>query len=94
MKVKTKQGQWLGDVVIRETGNLQKLVETAVLNDISMTENIAPGTEILCLSPPKSDSVADHYRAKGIYPATAMERAPGTPGGIGYMAVGITFIVS
>jgi hypothetical protein len=97
MKVKIQQGQWLGDVVIRETGDIHRIVEMAVMNGIPVTENIPTGTELLCPPVASENGIADYYRAKEIYPATALEYEPGEPGesgGIGYMEIGITFIVS
>jgi hypothetical protein len=93
MKVIKRQGQWLGDVVIRETGDIHRIVEMAVMNGIPVTENIPTGAELLCPSPGMQGSrVVDYYKTKGIYPATSAEYE--TADGIGYMAVGVTFIVS
>jgi hypothetical protein len=93
MRITSKQGQWLGDVAVREAGDLLSIVEMAVSNDISVTENMIIGSELV---KPKAINrrVMNYYEINNIYPATAMEREPGTLGGIGYMAVGITFIVS
>lgn len=93
MRIISKQGQWLGDIVVRESGDISEIVEMAVNNNISVTENMVVGLELL---KPEAINrrVMNYYEINGIYPATTMEREPGTPGGIGYMAVGITFIVS
>jgi hypothetical protein len=90
MRVETKRGQWLGDVAIRETGDIQAIVEMAVMNGISVTGAIAPGTELLCPAV-RVRGVAEHYAARRIYPVTSIEY--GAPGGIGYMAVGTTFTI-
>ena len=93
MRIISKQGQWLGDITVRESGDLSSVVEMAVDNDISVTENMTIGSELV---KPEAINrrVMNYYEINNIYPATAMEREPGTPGGIGYMAVGVTFIVS
>jgi hypothetical protein len=91
MKVLKRQGQWLGDVVIRETGDIHRIVETAIINGVSITGYIPTGTEVL-LPDVQRNSVADYYTAKSIYPATSTEQEASD--GIGYMAVGSTFIVS
>jgi hypothetical protein len=80
-------------VVIRESGDIHSIVETAILNGIPVTENIRTGTDLVYPSI-LDRQIADYYKAKDIYPATSMESCPGGPGGIGYMAVGLTFIVS
>ena len=84
-KVVSIENQWLGDLAIQETGDISAVVKMAVENDISITGKIEPGT---ILKNPKvvDQGIADYYRSRNIYPATAMEREPGTPGGIGYMA--------
>ncbi|MDR1382214.1 MAG: hypothetical protein LBJ47_12145 [Tannerella sp.] len=87
------RNQWLGDVAVRESGDISSIVEIAACNNISVTERLTAGDEILI--PAQANSrIADYFRINNIYPATAMEQEPGTPGGIGYMAVGITFTVS
>ena len=93
MRITSRQGQWLGDIAVRESGDITSVIEMAVDNNISITENLIVGTELM-----KTEAinrrVMNYYDINEIHPATAMEREPGTPGGIGYMAVGITFIVS
>lgn len=93
MRVTSRQGQWLGDIAIRESGDMAVIVDMAVRNDISITGDLAPGIELL-RSEAVNRRVMTYYEINNIYPATALRRNPGTPGGIGYMSVGITFIVS
>ena len=92
-KVVSIQGQWLGDIAVREAGDISAVVKMAVDNDISVTEHIDAGTELAKPSPVNS-AIADYFRVNNLYPTTAIVNDPDTPGGIGYMAVGITFIVS
>jgi hypothetical protein len=91
-----RQGQWLGDTVIRESGDIAALFETAARNGISVTGTPAPGTEMETVPPatPEAKAVVNCFRNRDIHPATALNAgADGAPGGIGYMAVGITFII-
>ena len=93
MRIISRQGQWLGDITIREAGDISELVRMAVDNNISVTERLSTGSELLRPAP-ENRRVINYYAINDIYPATALLREPGTKGGIGYMAVGITFIVS
>ncbi len=93
MRIISKQGQWLGDIAVRESGDISSVVDMAIENNLSVTENLKVGTELLKLEA-ISRRIMNYYDINNIYPATSMERDSGTPGGIGYMAVGITFIVS
>jgi hypothetical protein len=93
MKTNSKNGQWLGDMALQLTGDISTLVEMAVLNDITLTGYIPVKT---CI---KSEAVVnkrvtDYYRVNEINPATSIEQSPEGQGGIGFMAVGITFVVS
>jgi hypothetical protein len=92
-RVSCLRKQWLGDIAVRESGDVSRIVEIAICNNIPATGRLAAGDEIL-IPAQANERIADYFRITGIYPATAVEREPGTPGGIGYMAVGITFTVS
>ncbi|MDR2147716.1 MAG: hypothetical protein LBE91_14780 [Tannerella sp.] len=91
MQVIAKQGQWLGDVAVRESGSIEAIVEMAIRNSVAITDKIVAGTAFLKPSP-INRRVMNYYEINGIYPATgadAMNR-----GGIGYMGVEINFTVS
>jgi hypothetical protein len=92
-KVVSIENQWLGDLAVREAGDISAVVKMAIENDIPITGKIEAGT-VLKNPGAVNERIVDYYRSRNIYPATAMECTPGTPGGIGYMAVGITFTVS
>jgi hypothetical protein len=36
MRIISKQGQWLGDIAIREAGSIEAVVEMAIRNNISL----------------------------------------------------------
>jgi len=93
MQITNRQGQWLGDIVVRETGSIEALVEMAISNDISITGKMNAGSPVLQPTP-LNKRVMNYYNVNGIYPATAAEPDGRSFRGIGYMAVDITFIVS
>ena len=93
MQVTSKQGQWLGDIAIREAGSIEGVVEMAIKNDLSITDKGVPGISILKPAP-LNRRVMNYYSINNIYPATRAELGGKSFSGIGYMAVEITFIVS
>jgi len=93
MRITGRQGQWLGDVAIREAGDITSLVEMAVKNGVSITEEITIGDQFMRPAP-INRRVMNYYDLNGLFPATALRGSFGGLGGIGYMSVGITFIAS
>lgn len=93
MQVTSKQGQWLGDIAIREAGSIEAVVEMAIRNDLSITDKIVSGTSMLKPAP-LNKRVMNYYSINSIYPATPAELDDRSFSGIGYMSVEITFIVS
>ncbi len=91
MQVISKQGQWLGDIAIREAGSIEAVVEMAVINDISITDTNIPST----LKRPKvlNKRIAEYYKINNIYPAT-YAKLKESFGGIGFMAIGLTFKIN
>jgi len=91
MQITSKQGQWLGDISVREAGNIDSVVAMAIDNNLSAIEKMVPGTPIQ--RPESADRrVMNYYGINDIYPATSAD--PDHLSGIGYMAVEITFMVS
>jgi hypothetical protein len=93
MQITSKQGQWMGDMAVRESGSIESVVEMAIVNDCSITEKMAVGSTLLKPTP-IDRRVMNYYKINNIYPATATEPKGKSFGGIGYMAVQVTFIVS
>ena len=93
MQITSKQGQWLGDIAVREAGSIEALVEMAIKNDISITDKMTVGS--FWQKPSSANKrVMNYYNINNIYPATATEPDGKNFGGIGYMAVDITFLIS
>jgi hypothetical protein len=98
--VKIKKGQTFADFAIQETGWFEGLFDLAQTNNCGLTD-ILPAETLL-----KVDSEKTHVhmlrqvKLSGIKPATQFcfwltEETPEPQlGGIGYMAVGIDFIVT
>ncbi len=93
MQVTSKQGQWLGDIAVRETGSIETVIEMAIKNDRSITDNITVGSTLLRPTP-VNRRVMNYYNMNNIYPATAMKLDGKSISGIGYMAVEISFTIS
>jgi len=93
MQITNRERQWLGDIAVREAGSIEAVVEMAIVKDVSITDKPLAGS--LWQEPaPSNRQVMNYYNTNGIYPATSMESGLPGFGGIGYMAVEITFIVS
>jgi len=91
MQIICKQGQWPGDIAIQESGSLESVFELAQRADLSITDKLVAGTVLE--SPGAMDRrVMNYYSLNGIVPAT--DSGMLTIGGIGYMGVAISFVVS
>lgn len=92
-----QQGQSLMDVSIQKCGSVTALFELALLNGISITEDVLVGT-VLELPPVVNIGVAQYFEDKQIVPATAEASAKKfdelQKGGIGHMQIGVDFRVS
>jgi len=93
MQITGKQGQWLGDIVVREAGGIEAIVDTAISSNLSITGKMNVDSPVLQPAP-VDKRVMNYYDINGIYPATATELDGRSFRGIGYMAVDMTFIVS
>jgi hypothetical protein len=72
MKIISRQGQWLGDIAVREAGSIEAVIEMAVKNNISITGKLALGTELLKPTP-INRRVMNYYEINKIFPATSYE---------------------
>ncbi len=98
MKVKVLHNQSLFDVVLQCTGSIESVLEVAKENNISITDDLVPGTELVIPDSVKIDEdILNYYKAKRIQPATALTeemQIEEQPQGIGYWAIGVDFVVS
>lgn len=72
MSIKVLQAQSLADIALQYCGTLQALFDIAVLNGLSITQELEPGQE---LELPDTDygfkEVVNYYRANKLEPATS-----------------------
>jgi hypothetical protein len=91
--INSTQGQWLGDVAIKHAGGIESVFELAVINDVSLTENLNPGT-ILTPTVVTNKRVMNYYERNGLIPASSDTGSAQVVGrGIGHMTVNIDFII-
>lgn len=67
--IEIKRGQWLGDIAIRYAGDIETLFEIAVENDISITDELAAGSQLYI--PRVTDSrTVEHFERVQTDPAS------------------------
>ncbi len=87
------EGQSLLDIAIQCCGSAEAAYDIAVLNGLSIADDLVAGRELSIPAAVKS-SVVSYYTQKGIRPATALTDTDTAFGGIDYMGIEIDFIVS
>lgn len=94
METLVLEGQSLFDIAVQECGSVETAFALAVANDISLTDELTPGSLTVKASP-VNKKVVDYYKLKVLNPATSSTALDGEVQltGIGYMAVGKNFIV-
>ena len=98
MKIIALHNQTLLDIAIRHCGSIDAVIDIAVLNNVSITDDLAPG---LILEIPNNDygaqEVINYFDINQLQPATALteEQKALTEGksGIGFWEIGNNFIV-
>ena len=89
------KGQTLLDIAVQAAGSVEAAFEIAAANNISMTDDLAEGTSLIVPSV-IDQTVADYFRVNGIIPKTGIreqDRETAPYSGIGYMTIGVDFIV-
>ena len=97
MEVIILHNQSLLDIAIQHTGAVENTFALAVVNGLSLTDDLPAGTEIkLPDSVNKDSDVLNYYTAKRLQPATAVIMLPEAERleGIGYWAISVDFKVS
>lgn len=89
-----KDYQSLLDIAVQEMGSVDAAFELARLNDISITDNLVSGQVIVLPDAPADEYIVNEFETKKLFPATADKEGDGSPGGIGFMGIGIDFKVS
>jgi hypothetical protein len=70
MKVKVLDGQSLFDIAIQHCGDVQAVYDIALLNNLSITDDVELGTELVVPEPFDRD-IANYMKQKNITPKTA-----------------------
>lgn len=88
--------QSLLDVAIQQCGAATAAFELAVLNGLSVSNELAPG-QLVNSDTVADASVADYYRNRNLKPATALTDADkdviNMPEGISYWGINVDFVV-
>lgn len=98
MQTKVLHNQSLLDIAVQEDGSAMAAFEWALKNALSITDELAPGQELLApFSEFRNNDVADYFKGKNQMVATGFngtieDLIPDL--GIGSMAIGSTFIVA
>jgi len=98
MKITVLHNQSLLDVAIRHCGTVEAVADIAILNNISITDNLIPGQLIeLSNKDYGCQEVVNFFVANKIDPATALtqdhEALTEGDSGIGFWEIGNNFIV-
>lgn len=92
--MKVLEAQSLFDISCQSLGSAEAAIQIALLNGISVTGDLRVSQE-LELPDVINKSMVTYYANKGLTPATGITDAEMvTLGGLGYMAIGIDFIIS
>jgi hypothetical protein len=89
-----KDRQTLFDIAVQAMGDADAAYELARLNDISVTEELESGQQLLMPDEATDESTVGEFKTKKWCPATADQEQDVIPGGIGFMGIEIDFIVS
>lgn len=97
-KVTVKQGQTLPDMAMQTLGSMEGLFALALLNGLSITDDLVVNQVINADIPPYSKTVLKVYADNGYFPASGVNPPntgiPAQLQGIGYWAIDVDFIVS
>jgi hypothetical protein len=95
-----KPNQSIFDISVQMFGSAQVAIEIALLNDLSITDKLIPGQELVIpeISTFENGAIKSFYSKNNIKPATAetiegSESVINEMDGIGYMVIESTFIV-
>ena len=91
------EGQSLFDIAIQSCGSAEAAFDLAVLNGVSLTDEVSTGVELV-VPGVINKNIASYYANKMLFPATGFAEfggvLPETQQGIGFWAIDIDFVVS
>ena len=94
--ITVKDRQTLLDIALQTSGSVEAVVDLALANGLSITDELADGNE-LATAGVAEEAVVNRYEINGIFPATEAsdeERSAMAYEGIGFMAIENDFVVS
>ena len=91
--------QSLLDVALQHSGSLEAAFEIAMLNELSLTDDLAAGKQLSLPDDPDNSDVANYYAVNDLHPASAITQAEimdalGQGEGIEFWGIEFDFIVS
>jgi hypothetical protein len=95
MQKEILHNQSVFDVTLHHTGSFAKVLELAMLNGLSITDELLPGV-VIAIPAVDDQSMIDFYTRMNVVPATALGLGavvPVSDEGIGAMAIEINFII-
>lgn len=92
MEIIVLDGQSLVDVAIQWSGSAQAVFDLAVLNNVSITDQLSAG-DMLLKALPHNQRIADYYKTKGLTPSTDIVFSK-QPEGMEHWALEIDFKIS
>lgn len=96
MQVKTYPRQWLGDIALQVSGSLESMIQLALQNDMSITDDPPLFMQVNEQQLVVNKSIRKYFAQYNIVPVTGLtaEDEQSTRGGIGFMGIQINFKVS
>lgn len=91
--IQANEGQSLFDIAVQTAGRAEDAFSLAVTNDLAITADLVSGQQITPVGE-SDEEVVDYFQRRGWQPATKDDPDNVPPGGIGYMGIGIDFVVS
>jgi len=90
------ENQSLLDVAVQTSGTLSAVFELALINGLSVTDDLMPGQSLELVDESNAD-VVNYYTARNLTPATALtaddKLVAAELEGISYWAINVDFIV-
>jgi len=97
MKTTALNNQTLLDIAVQEYGTIEAMFDFAIANNKSIHGELEVGADYIVPQGKQNTEILNYYKSKLIKPSTAISEQNTqdieTPDGIGYMAIGSTFIV-
>lgn len=91
--MKVLAGQNIFDVAVQHAGSVEAAFDLAITNDISLSDALTVGEELLGAGKVRAD-IVDYYARRVFNPATDETLIGEIEGGIEFMGIEIDFIVS